>query len=74
MILVKHYQNQKRKSRKNQRKSYKILKKLLNLFGDLQFMTNYLSSDTNRRVLAQLVEKWQAVKDSYFQEQKKIKN
>ena len=70
MILVKHYQNQKRK------KPIKILLnlgKLSNLFGDLKSMTNYLPFETNRRVLAQLVEKCQVVKHSYFQVQEKVK-
>ena len=37
-------------------------------------MTNYLPFETNRRVLAQLVEKCQALEDSYFQVQQKVKN
>ena len=49
-------------------------KKLLNFFGNLKSMTNYLPFETNRRVLAQLVEKCQAVKNSYFQVQQKVKN
>ena len=49
-------------------------KKLLNFFGNLKSMTNYLPFETNRRVLAQLVEKCQAVKDNYFQVQQKVKN
>ena len=36
-------------------------------------MTNYLPFETNPRVLAQLVEKCQAVEDSYFQVQQKVK-
>ena len=48
-------------------------KKLLNLFGNLKSMTNYLPFKTNRRVLAQLVEKCQVVKDRYFQVQQKVK-
>ena len=36
-------------------------------------MTNHLPFETNRRVLAQLVEKCQAVKDTYFQVQQKVK-
>ena len=58
------------------KKSLKILQnfgKLLNFFGDLKSMTNYLPFETNRRVLAQLVEKCQVVKDSYFQVQQKLK-
>ena len=58
------------------KKSLKILQnfgKLANFFGDLKSITNYLPFETNPRVLAQLVEKWQAVKDSYFQVQKKVK-
>ena len=42
------------------KKSFKILQnfgKLANFFGDLKSMTNYLPFETNRRVLAQLVEK-----------------
>ena len=42
------------------KKPIKILSnlgKLLNFFGDLKSMTNYLPFETNRRVLAQLVEK-----------------
>ena len=46
--------------------------KLANFFGDLKSMTNYLPFETNRRVLAQLVEKCQVVKDSYFQVQQKV--
>ena len=49
-------------------------KKLLNFFGYLKSMTNYLPFETNRRILAQLVEKCQAVEDSYFQVQQKVKN
>ena len=49
-------------------------RKLANFFGDLKSMTNYLPFETNRRVLAQLVEKCQVVKDSYFQVQQKVKN
>ena len=48
--------------------------KLLNFFGNLKSMTNYLPFETNRRVLAQLAEKCHAVKDSYFQVQQKVKN
>ena len=48
--------------------------KLLNFFGNLKSMTNYLPFETNRRVLAQLVKKCQAVEDSYFQVQQKVKN
>ena len=48
--------------------------KLSNFFGDLKFLTNHLPFETNRRVLAQLVEKCQVVKDSYFQVQQKVKN
>ena len=58
------------------KKSLKILQnfgKLANFFGDLKSMTNYLPFETNRRVLAQLVEKCQVVKDSYFQVQQKVK-
>ena len=58
------------------KKSLKILQnfgKLANLFDDLKSMTNYLPFETNRRVLAQLVEKCQVVKDSYFQVQQKVK-
>ena len=44
-------------------------KKLLNFFGNLKSMTNYLPFETNRRVLAQFVEKCEAVEDSYFQVQ-----
>ena len=47
--------------------------KLSNFFGDLKSMTNYLPFETNCRVLAQLVEKCQAIKDSYFQVQQKVK-
>ena len=36
-------------------------------------MTNYLPFETNRRVLAQLVEKCQIVEHSYFQVQQKVK-
>ena len=42
------------------KKTMKILSnlgKLSNLFGDSKSMTNYLPFETNRRVLAQLVEK-----------------
>ena len=42
------------------KKTMKILSnlgKLSNFFGDLKSMTNYLPFETNRRVLAQLVEK-----------------
>ena len=42
------------------KKSLKILQnfgKLANFFGDLKSITNYLPFETNRRVLAQLVEK-----------------
>ena len=46
---------------------------LANFFGDLKSMTNYLPFETNRRVLARLVEKCQVVKDSYFQVQQKVK-
>ena len=49
------------------------LGKLSNFFGDSKSMTNYLPFETNRRVLAQLVEKCQVVKDSYFQVQRKVK-
>ena len=45
--------------------------KLANLFNDVKSMTNYLPFETNRRVLAQLVENCQVVKDNYFQVQKK---
>ena len=45
-----------------------------NFFGDLKSMTNHLPFETNRRVLAKLVEKCQAVKDNYFQVQQKVKN
>ena len=58
------------------KKSLKILqnfRKLANLFGDLESMTNYLPSETNCRVLAQLIEICQVVKDSYFQVQQKVK-
>ena len=58
------------------KKSMKTLQnfgKLSNCFGDLKSMTNYLPFETNRRVLAQLVKKCQAVKDSYFQVQQKVK-
>ena len=48
--------------------------KLSNFFGDLKSMTNHLPFETNHRVLAQLVEKCQAVKDNYFQVQQKVKN
>ena len=37
-------------------------------------MTNYLPFETNHRVLAQLVEKCQAVEDSCFLVQQKVKN
>ena len=60
-----------------QKKLMKILqksKKLLNFFDNLKSMTNYLPFETNRRVLAQLVEKCQALEDSYFQVQQKVKN
>ena len=59
-----------------QKKLMKILqksKKLLNFFENLKSMTNYLPFETNRRVLAQLVEKCQFDKDSYFQVQQKVK-
>ena len=36
-------------------------------------MTNYLPFETNCRVLAQLVKKCEAVKDSYFQVQQNVK-
>ena len=42
------------------KKPMKILSnlgKLLNFFGNLKYMTSYLPFETNRRVLAQLVEK-----------------
>ena len=58
-------------------KSLKILQnfgKLANFFGDLRSMTNDPPFETNGRVLAQLVEKCQVVKDSYFQVQQKVKN
>ena len=58
------------------KKSMKILhnlKELTNFFVDLKSMTNYLPFETNRRVLARLVEKCQVVKDSYFQVQQKVK-
>ena len=58
------------------KKLLKILQnfgKLANFFGDLKSMTNYLPFETKRRVLAQLVEKCQVVKDSYFQVQQKMK-
>ena len=44
------------------------------LLGDQKSMTNYLPFETNRRVLAKLIEKCQAVEDSYFQVQQKVKN
>ena len=50
------------------------LGKLSNFFGDSKSMTNYLPFETYRRVLAQLVQKCQAVEDSYFQVQQKVKN
>ena len=50
------------------------LGKLSNFFGDSKSMTNYLPFETNRRVLAKLIEKCQAVEDSYFQVQQKVKN
>ena len=50
------------------------LGKMSNFFGDLKSMTNYLPFETNRRVLAQLVEKRQAIKDSYCPVQQKVKN
>ena len=74
MIFVKHYQNQKWKSGKKTIKILSNLGKLSNFFGDSKSMTNYLPFETNRRVLAQLVEKWQAIKDSYCQVQQKVKN
>ena len=55
------------------KKLMKILQnfgKLAIFFNDLKSMTNYLPFETNRRVLAQLVENCQVVKD-YFQVQKK---
>ena len=58
-----------------QKKLMKILqksKKLLNFFDNLKSMTNYLPFETNRRVLAQLVEKCQELEDSYFQVQQKV--
>ena len=48
-------------------------KKLVNFFGTLKSMTNYLPFETNRRVLAKLIEKCQAVEDIYFQVQQKVK-
>ena len=71
MILDKHCQNQKWKSGKKSMKILQNFEKFSNLFGDLKSMTNYLPFETNRRVLAQLVEKCHAVKDSYFQVQQK---
>ena len=59
------------------KKSLKILQnfgKLAIFFVDLKSMTNYLPFETNRRVLAQLVEKCQVVKDSYFKAQQIVKN
>ena len=47
---------------------------MLDFFGNLKSTINYLPFETNRRVLAQLVEKCQAVEDSYFQVQQKVKN
>ena len=58
------------------KKSLKILQnfgKLAIFFVDLKSMTNYLLFETNGRVLAQLVEKCQFDKDSYFQVQQKVK-
>ena len=71
MILVKDCQNQKGKSEKKLMKFLQNFGKLANFFNDLKSMTNYLPFETNRRVLAQLVENCQVVKDSYFQVQKK---
>ena len=47
---------------------------LTNFLVDLKSMTNYLPFETNRRVLAELIEKCQAIEDSYFQVQQKVKN
>ena len=44
-------------------------KKLLNFLDNLKSMTNYQPFETNRRILAQLVKKCEAVEDSYFQVQ-----
>ena len=49
-------------------------RKLSNFFGDLKSMINHLPFEINCRVLAQMVEKCQGVKDNYFQVQQKVKN
>ena len=43
-------------------------------FIDVKYMTNYLPFETYPRVLAQFLQKCEAVKDSYFQVQKNVKN
>ena len=48
-------------------------KKLQNFLMDLSSMTNNLLFETNSGVLAQFVLKWQAIKDSYFQVQERVK-
>ena len=55
-------------------KNLQNFNRLANFFGDLKSLTNCLPFGTNRRVLTQLVEKCQAVTDSYFQVQQKVKN
>ena len=48
--------------------------KTLKNFSDVKCMTNYLPFETYPRVLAQFLQKCQAIKDSYFQVQKNVKN
>ena len=59
----------KREISKKLMKISQNFKKLLNFLDNLKSMTNYQPFETNRRVLAQLVKKCEAVEDSYFQVQ-----
>ena len=70
----KYYQNFDVDFEKSQSNILSIVKKISNLWWYPKSMANFLSFETNPRVLAQFVKEWQAVRDDYFQVQYRIKN
>ena len=66
MVLSKHHQSFDCDLHKKSIKMFSKLKKLPNFLGYPKSMTNYLSFETNPKVLAWFVKEWQGVKYNYF--------
>ena len=73
MIWDKHHQSFDCRFQKGESKLSQKVENCQIFLRDLKSRTNYLSFETNPRVLAQFVEKWHAVKDSYFKVQRGVK-